>query len=62
MSWDMNQWENERDEQREELAAYQKTAIDPVKLLSTDAIFKIIRANLSPTFHNYIDELTYRFE
>jgi hypothetical protein len=62
MSWDMNQWENERDEQREELAAFQKTAVDPVKSLSTDAIIKTIRANLSPSFRSYIDELTYRFE
>lgn len=62
MAWDMNKWENERDDFYEELACYQKSAIDPIKTLSTDAILAIIRANLSPKFHEYIDELTYRFE
>lgn len=62
MAWDMNKWENERDEQRDELASFQRAAIDPIKLLSTDAILNIIRANLSHTFHTYIDELSYRFE
>lgn len=61
MGW-LNNWENERDDLRDELANYQHSVIDPIKTLSNDAIFKIIRANLSPTFHAYIDELTYRFE
>lgn len=62
MTWDMNKWENERDDLHEELQNFQRATIDPIKTLSTDAILKIIRANLSPTYHNYIDELTYRFE
>ena len=62
MAWDMNKWENERDNFHEELQSYQRATVDPIKALSTDAILQIIRTNLSPTFHDYIDELTYRFE
>ena len=62
MAWDMNKWENDRDEFYEELQNYQRATVEPIKTLTTDAILQIIRANLSPTFHGYIDELTYRFE
>jgi hypothetical protein len=58
----LDKHERERDELHDEISNRKRAMIDPLKTLKTDAIIKIIRANLSPAFHLYIDELTYRIE